>query len=163
MMFLWVRAQKWPPLNKNIKRYWWWSSFSLSSVWSEETHESLISQLPCHSFSFCPTRYYIDDVILCRWRNKWESKSYSPFKCYISLSLSLKSTFKIVVATTKRRLIKKLSSKTTMSEIGKTLLDSGWLAARSTEVNEDGKQLTTTNPASLGSQSKWMEAAVPGT
>ncbi|CAN7134543.1 unnamed protein product [Brassica rapa subsp. narinosa] len=50
-----------------------------------------------------------------------------------------------------------------MSEIRKTLLHSGWLAARSTEVNEDGKQLTTTNPPSLGSQSKWMEAVVPGT
>ncbi|KAL0697481.1 hypothetical protein Bca4012_053603 [Brassica carinata] len=50
-----------------------------------------------------------------------------------------------------------------MAEIGTKLLDSGWLAARSTEVNEDGKQLTTTNPPSLGSESKWMEAVVPGT
>ncbi|CAH8356048.1 unnamed protein product [Eruca vesicaria subsp. sativa] len=50
-----------------------------------------------------------------------------------------------------------------MAEIGKTLLDSGWLAARSTEVNEDGEKLTTTNPPSLGPKSPWIEAVVPGT
>ncbi|KAG5391659.1 hypothetical protein IGI04_021622 [Brassica rapa subsp. trilocularis] len=50
-----------------------------------------------------------------------------------------------------------------MAQIGKTLLDSGWLAARSTEVNDDGEKLTTTNPPSLGPKSPWMEAAVPGT
>ncbi|EOA39601.1 hypothetical protein CARUB_v10008228mg [Capsella rubella] len=50
-----------------------------------------------------------------------------------------------------------------MAEIGKTVLDSGWLAARSTEVNVDGVQLTTTNPPALGSDSRWMEAVVPGT
>ncbi|KAG2305466.1 hypothetical protein Bca52824_034117 [Brassica carinata] len=51
-----------------------------------------------------------------------------------------------------------------MAQIGKTLLDSGWLAARSTEVNDDdGEHLTTTNPPSLGPESPWMEAVVPGT
>ncbi|CAN8311694.1 unnamed protein product [Cochlearia groenlandica] len=50
-----------------------------------------------------------------------------------------------------------------MAEIGKTILDSGWIAARSTEVDDDGEKLTTTNPPSLGSKSLWMEAIVPGT
>lgn len=50
-----------------------------------------------------------------------------------------------------------------MSEIGKTVLDSGWLAARSTEVDDDGVKLTTTNPPALGPESRWMEAVVPGT
>ncbi|KAJ0237721.1 Mannosylglycoprotein endo-beta-mannosidase [Hirschfeldia incana] len=50
-----------------------------------------------------------------------------------------------------------------MAQIGKTLLDSGWLAARSTEVDEDGEKLTTTNPPSLRPESPWMEAVVPGT
>ncbi|GAB4855544.1 hypothetical protein Ancab_024164 [Ancistrocladus abbreviatus] len=49
-----------------------------------------------------------------------------------------------------------------MAEIGKTVLDSGWLAARSTEVNLTGVQLTTTHPPS-GPSSPWMEAVVPGT
>ncbi|KAK8961879.1 Mannosylglycoprotein endo-beta-mannosidase [Platanthera guangdongensis] len=46
--------------------------------------------------------------------------------------------------------------------LGKTKLDSGWLAARSTEVKATGIQLTTTTPPS-GPSSPWMEAAVPGT
>lgn len=49
-----------------------------------------------------------------------------------------------------------------MAEIGKILLDSGWLAARSTEVQFNGTQLTTTHPPS-GSNPPWMLAAVPGT
>ncbi|XP_057960468.1 mannosylglycoprotein endo-beta-mannosidase isoform X1 [Malania oleifera] len=49
-----------------------------------------------------------------------------------------------------------------MAEIGKTKLDSGWLAARSTEVNLTGVQLTTTHPPA-GPTSPWMEAVVPGT
>lgn len=49
-----------------------------------------------------------------------------------------------------------------MAEIGKIVLDSGWLAARSTEVQLTGTQLTTTHPPS-GPTSPWMEAAVPGT
>ncbi|XP_059652438.1 mannosylglycoprotein endo-beta-mannosidase [Cornus florida] len=49
-----------------------------------------------------------------------------------------------------------------MAEIGKTKLDSGWLAARSTEVDLTGVQLTTTQPPS-GPNSPWMEAVVPGT
>ncbi|OVA05480.1 Glycoside hydrolase [Macleaya cordata] len=51
-----------------------------------------------------------------------------------------------------------------MAELGKTELDSGWLAARSTEVDLTGIQLTTTHPPSLNSSSSpWMEAVVPGT
>ncbi|KAL1195384.1 Mannosylglycoprotein endo-beta-mannosidase [Cardamine amara subsp. amara] len=50
-----------------------------------------------------------------------------------------------------------------MAAIGKTLLDPGWLAARSTEVDVDGVHLSTTNPPSLGSKFPWMEAVVPGT
>uniref|UniRef100_A0A803KP71 Beta-mannosidase n=1 Tax=Chenopodium quinoa TaxID=63459 RepID=A0A803KP71_CHEQI len=49
-----------------------------------------------------------------------------------------------------------------MVEIGKTLLNSGWLAARSTEVDLTGVQLTTTHPPS-GPSSPWMTAIVPGT
>jgi mannosylglycoprotein endo-beta-mannosidase len=50
-----------------------------------------------------------------------------------------------------------------MAEIGKTVLDFGWIAARSTEVDVNGVQLTTTNPPAISSESRWMEAAVPGT
>nr|XP_029124102.1 mannosylglycoprotein endo-beta-mannosidase isoform X2 [Elaeis guineensis] len=49
-----------------------------------------------------------------------------------------------------------------MVEMGKRVLDSGWLAARSTEVAATGVQLTTTQPPS-GPSAPWMEAAVPGT
>ncbi|KAJ7977977.1 mannosylglycoprotein endo-beta-mannosidase [Quillaja saponaria] len=48
------------------------------------------------------------------------------------------------------------------AELGKTKLDSGWLAARSTEVQLTGTQLTTTHPP-IGPSSPWMEAVVPGT
>ncbi|PON76406.1 Mannosylglycoprotein endo-beta-mannosidase [Parasponia andersonii] len=50
-----------------------------------------------------------------------------------------------------------------MAGIGKTKLVSGWLAARSTEVNLTGTQLTTTNPPSKGPRSPWIDAEVPGT
>ncbi|CAI0551282.1 unnamed protein product [Linum tenue] len=46
--------------------------------------------------------------------------------------------------------------------VGKRVLDSGWIAARSTEVKLTGIQLTTTNPPSVGPKSPWMEAVVPG-
>lgn len=46
--------------------------------------------------------------------------------------------------------------------VGKTKLDSGWIAARSTEVELDGIQLTTAHPPSAGT-GPWMEAVVPGT
>lgn len=46
--------------------------------------------------------------------------------------------------------------------IGKRVLDKGWLAARSTEVDLTGVELTTTHPPSA-QQSPWMEAVVPGT
>ncbi|CDP15511.1 unnamed protein product [Coffea canephora] len=49
-----------------------------------------------------------------------------------------------------------------MAEIGKVVLDKGWLAARSTQIELTGVQLTTTNPPS-GPDSTWMEAVVPGT
>lgn len=49
-----------------------------------------------------------------------------------------------------------------MGEIGKTVLDSGWLAARSTEIELTGTQLTTTHPPT-GPSDPWMEAVVPGT
>ncbi|KAJ0977496.1 hypothetical protein J5N97_012970 [Dioscorea zingiberensis] len=49
-----------------------------------------------------------------------------------------------------------------MAEIGKRKLDSGWLAARSTEIELTGVQLTTTHPPS-GPSAPWMEAEVPGT
>jgi len=44
----------------------------------------------------------------------------------------------------------------------KTTLDSGWVAARSTEVKFTGTQLTTTHPPT-GPTSPWMEALVPAT
>ncbi|KAI5326446.1 hypothetical protein L3X38_035520 [Prunus dulcis] len=50
-----------------------------------------------------------------------------------------------------------------MAAIGKTTLDSGWLAAMSTEVHLSGTQLTTTQLPSVGPTSPWMEAVVPGT
>ncbi|KAH0468677.1 hypothetical protein IEQ34_001909 [Dendrobium chrysotoxum] len=46
--------------------------------------------------------------------------------------------------------------------VGKTLLDSAWLAARSTEVEATGVLLTTTMQPS-GPSPPWMEAAIPGT
>ncbi|KAK4406610.1 Mannosylglycoprotein endo-beta-mannosidase [Sesamum angolense] len=46
--------------------------------------------------------------------------------------------------------------------IGKKVLDEEWLAARSTEVDLSGIELTTTNPPT-SDQSPWMEAVVPGT
>lgn len=46
--------------------------------------------------------------------------------------------------------------------VGKAVLDSGWLAARSTDVSATGVQLTTTQPPT-GPAAPWMEAAVPGT
>ncbi|KAM7473749.1 hypothetical protein LguiB_020992 [Lonicera macranthoides] len=49
-----------------------------------------------------------------------------------------------------------------MGEIGKTVLDKGWLAARSTEIELTGVEITTTNPPS-GPTSPWMDAVVPGT
>lgn len=45
---------------------------------------------------------------------------------------------------------------------GKTVLNSGWLAARSAEVSRSGVQLTTTSPPSAD-EAPWMEALVPGT
>ena len=45
---------------------------------------------------------------------------------------------------------------------GKTILDSGWFAARFNDVHFTGTQLTTTNPPS-GPTLPWMEAQVPGT
>lgn len=48
------------------------------------------------------------------------------------------------------------------ASIGKTKLDSGWLAARSTEVGLSGTQLTTSHPPT-GPAKPWMEAVVPGT
>lgn len=49
-----------------------------------------------------------------------------------------------------------------MVEIGEVVLDKGWLAARSTEVELNGVELTTTHPPSAASN-PWMEAVVPGT
>nr|Q5H7P5.4 RecName: Full=Mannosylglycoprotein endo-beta-mannosidase; Short=Endo-beta-mannosidase; Contains: RecName: Full=Mannosylglycoprotein endo-beta-mannosidase 31 kDa subunit; Contains: RecName: Full=Mannosylglycoprotein endo-beta-mannosidase 28 kDa subunit; Contains: RecName: Full=Mannosylglycoprotein endo-beta-mannosidase 42 kDa subunit [Lilium longiflorum]BAD89079.2 endo-beta-mannosidase [Lilium longiflorum] len=46
--------------------------------------------------------------------------------------------------------------------MGKQVLDSGWLAARSTELELTGVQLTTTRPPS-GTSAPWIEAVVPGT
>ncbi|KAM7478427.1 hypothetical protein LguiA_026640 [Lonicera macranthoides] len=45
--------------------------------------------------------------------------------------------------------------------IGKIVLDKGWLAARSTDVNYNGVQLITTYPPS-GSQTSppWMEVVI---
>ncbi|XP_031491893.1 mannosylglycoprotein endo-beta-mannosidase [Nymphaea colorata] len=45
---------------------------------------------------------------------------------------------------------------------GKTVLNSGWVAARSAEVSRSGVQLTTTSPPSAD-EAPWMEALVPGT
>lgn len=51
-----------------------------------------------------------------------------------------------------------------MVEIGKTILNKGWLAARSTEVDLTGVELTTTHPpSSVPTSLPWMEAHVPGT
>ncbi|KAL1549601.1 mannosylglycoprotein endo-beta-mannosidase [Salvia divinorum] len=47
-------------------------------------------------------------------------------------------------------------------EIGKRVLDEGWLAARSTEVHLTGVELTTSHPPT-SDQPPWMEAVVPGT
>ncbi|MQL83054.1 hypothetical protein Taro_015519 [Colocasia esculenta] len=47
--------------------------------------------------------------------------------------------------------------------IGKTKLDVGWMAARSTEVQLTGVQLTTTHHPPFPPSAPWMEAAVPGT
>jgi len=49
--------------------------------------------------------------------------------------------------------------------VGKQVLDTGWLAARSTEVELTGVQLTTTDPPAAGPDTvaPWMPAAVPGT
>jgi hypothetical protein len=49
--------------------------------------------------------------------------------------------------------------------VGKRVLDTGWLAARSTEVALTGVQLTTTHPpaADPAPPAPWMSAAVPGT
>ncbi|KAI3810552.1 hypothetical protein L1987_20171 [Smallanthus sonchifolius] len=47
-------------------------------------------------------------------------------------------------------------------EQGKKVLEDGWLAARSTDVQLTGIQLTTTNPPSSDA-SPWMPALVPGT
>ncbi|KAH6805791.1 glycoside hydrolase family 2 protein [Perilla frutescens var. frutescens] len=47
-------------------------------------------------------------------------------------------------------------------EIGKRVLDKGWLAARSTEVHLTGVELTTTHPPT-SDHPPWMEAVVPGT
>ncbi|OWM85363.1 hypothetical protein CDL15_Pgr018987 [Punica granatum] len=55
-----------------------------------------------------------------------------------------------------------MEAATVMAEIGKTKLDSGWLAARSTDVELTGTQLTTTHPPT-GPTAPWMEAVVPGT
>ncbi|GFP87722.1 mannosylglycoprotein endo-beta-mannosidase [Phtheirospermum japonicum] len=46
--------------------------------------------------------------------------------------------------------------------MGKKVLDKGWLAARSTEVDLTGVDLTTDHPPT-SDQSPWMEAVVPGT
>uniref|UniRef100_A0A0D9WG48 Beta-mannosidase n=1 Tax=Leersia perrieri TaxID=77586 RepID=A0A0D9WG48_9ORYZ len=49
--------------------------------------------------------------------------------------------------------------------VGKRVLDTGWLAARSTEVSLTGEKLTTTDPpaADPDPTAPWMHAAVPGT
>ncbi|KAL9233289.1 hypothetical protein vseg_008310 [Gypsophila vaccaria] len=50
-----------------------------------------------------------------------------------------------------------------MPELGKTVLNSGWLAARSTEVEFTGVELTTTHPPHGPASPPWMDAVVPGT
>ena len=47
-------------------------------------------------------------------------------------------------------------------EQGKKVLEEGWLAARSTDVELTGIQLTTTHPPSSDT-SLWMPAVIPGT
>ncbi|KAJ8768100.1 hypothetical protein K2173_021040 [Erythroxylum novogranatense] len=47
-------------------------------------------------------------------------------------------------------------------DMGKIILNSGWLAARSTEVQHSGIQLTTTHPPT-GIVPPWIKAVVPGT
>lgn len=47
-------------------------------------------------------------------------------------------------------------------EQGKKVLEDGWLAARSTDVELTGIQLTTTHPPSSDA-SPWMPAVIPGT
>ena len=47
--------------------------------------------------------------------------------------------------------------------VGKQVLDTGWLAARSTEVALTGVELTTTHPPAASVEAPWMHAAVPGT
>ncbi|CAN6346992.1 unnamed protein product [Urochloa humidicola] len=49
--------------------------------------------------------------------------------------------------------------------VGKRVLDTAWLAARSTEVALTGVQLTTTQPpaADPDHAAPWIRAAVPGT
>ncbi|GAV63161.1 Glyco_hydro_2 domain-containing protein/Glyco_hydro_2_C domain-containing protein/Glyco_hydro_2_N domain-containing protein [Cephalotus follicularis] len=49
-----------------------------------------------------------------------------------------------------------------MADMGKVKLESGWLAARSTEVQLTGTQLTTTHPPT-GPTLPWMHAVIPGT
>ncbi|KAL5701850.1 mannosylglycoprotein endo-beta-mannosidase [Ranunculus cassubicifolius] len=49
-----------------------------------------------------------------------------------------------------------------MVSSSKTKLNSGWIAARSTEINLTGLELTTTNPPPSLS-SPWIEALIPGT
>ncbi|GJN14315.1 hypothetical protein PR202_gb01124 [Eleusine coracana subsp. coracana] len=53
----------------------------------------------------------------------------------------------------------------TATAVGKRVLDTGWLAARSTEVALTGVQLTTSSPpaADPDPAAPWMHAAVPGT
>ncbi|KAD3067495.1 hypothetical protein E3N88_35375 [Mikania micrantha] len=46
--------------------------------------------------------------------------------------------------------------------MGKTVLEDGWLAARSTDVQLTGNQLTTTHPPSSDNP-PWMPAVIPGT
>ena len=46
--------------------------------------------------------------------------------------------------------------------MGKHVLDTGWLAARSTEVALTGVELTTSHPPAAAA-APWMHAAVPGT
>uniref|UniRef100_A0A452Z152 Uncharacterized protein n=1 Tax=Aegilops tauschii subsp. strangulata TaxID=200361 RepID=A0A452Z152_AEGTS len=49
------------------------------------------------------------------------------------------------------------------ASVGKLVLDTGWLAARSTEVALTGVELTTTHPPDASAAAPWMHAAVPGT
>ncbi|GKB53064.1 mannosylglycoprotein endo-beta-mannosidase, partial [Tanacetum coccineum] len=47
-------------------------------------------------------------------------------------------------------------------EKGKKVLEQGWIAARSTDVELTGIQLTTTHPPPSSSP-HWMPAVIPGT